>query len=134
MMSFGGVLGLGEEDRIIPWAKLSYDTTLGGYRTDIEQSELERAPSFASAEDEDWSSREQEAELHAYYRIPALLARPLNRTPHASMFSIRTGRSRTRMPVACQTALAIAGAVPTIGSSPMPLTPSRVVTVSANRR
>ena len=47
---------------------------------------------------------------------------------HASKSSIRIGKSRTRMPVACHTALAIAGATPTIGSSPIPFAPSRVVT------
>ena len=34
VVSFGGFLGLGAEDYTIPWSKLSYDTSLGGYRTD----------------------------------------------------------------------------------------------------
>ena len=37
-MSFGGFLGLGEEEHAIPWQKLNYDASLGGYRTDIRSS------------------------------------------------------------------------------------------------
>jgi hypothetical protein len=35
VMSFGGFLGMGSEEHTIPWSKLTYDTNLGGYRTDI---------------------------------------------------------------------------------------------------
>ena len=35
IMSFGGFLGMGSEEHSIPWSKLTYDTSLGGYRTDI---------------------------------------------------------------------------------------------------
>jgi hypothetical protein len=70
VMSFEGLLGLGDKVHAIPWGKLKYDTTLSGYRTDIAESEIRGAPGFASAEDHDWSSREHEEELHAYYRIP----------------------------------------------------------------
>jgi hypothetical protein len=35
IMSFGGFLGMGSEEHSIPWGKLTYDTSLGGYRTDI---------------------------------------------------------------------------------------------------
>jgi hypothetical protein len=70
VMSLSGISGAGEGVHTLPWGKLNYDTSLGGYRTDTEESELKGAPSFASSEDHDWSSREQEEELHAYYRIP----------------------------------------------------------------
>jgi PRC-barrel domain protein len=70
VMSFSGTAGVAENVHTIPWGKLKYDTILGGYRTDIAESELHGAPSFAPAEDHDWSSREKEEELHAYYRIP----------------------------------------------------------------
>jgi PRC-barrel domain len=40
VMSFGGFLGLGEEEHAIPWNKLEYDTSLGGYRTDITEQQL----------------------------------------------------------------------------------------------
>ena len=31
VMSFGGFLGIAEEEHTIPWSKLNYDTSLGGY-------------------------------------------------------------------------------------------------------
>ena len=40
------VLGVGEEEHTIPWSKLDYDTSLGGYRTDITEDQLRGAPTF----------------------------------------------------------------------------------------
>jgi hypothetical protein len=39
-MSFGGFLGLGEEEHTIPWNALTFDTSLGGYRTAITEQQL----------------------------------------------------------------------------------------------
>jgi hypothetical protein len=44
VMSFGGFLGVGTHEYAVPWDKLTYDPTLGGYRTDITESELHGAP------------------------------------------------------------------------------------------
>ncbi len=44
VMGFGGFLGIGEDHYPIPWAKLDYDSGLGGYRTDITESQLQGAP------------------------------------------------------------------------------------------
>ena len=65
-----GFSDLGTGDHTIPWGKLTYDTGLGGYRTDITEGELRQAPGFASGEEHDWSDRDREEELHDYYRIP----------------------------------------------------------------
>jgi hypothetical protein len=35
VLRFGGFLGVGSDYYPIPWDSLSYDTTLGGYRTNI---------------------------------------------------------------------------------------------------
>ena len=43
IMSFGGFLGLGADYYPIPWSKLKYDTSLGGYVVDIEPRVLEGA-------------------------------------------------------------------------------------------
>jgi hypothetical protein len=40
VMSFGGFLGMGSEEHPIPWSKLTYDTCLGGYRTDVTENRL----------------------------------------------------------------------------------------------
>lgn len=48
VMSFGGFLGMGAEQYPVPWRKLTYDTGLGGYRTDITEQELRGSPAFGS--------------------------------------------------------------------------------------
>jgi hypothetical protein len=44
VLSFGEAPAGSEQVHTIPWAKLKYDTSLGGYRTDIAESELRSAP------------------------------------------------------------------------------------------
>jgi hypothetical protein len=63
-------LGLSDDSYTIPWGKLSYDTDLGGYRTNITESELHGAPRFTKAPDDEQLGHDQEEELHAYFRIP----------------------------------------------------------------
>ncbi len=70
VMSFGGFLDFGQEIYTIPWAKLSYDVVLGGYRTDITESQLRDAPSFAQGNEAASLEQAQEEELHAHFRIP----------------------------------------------------------------
>jgi sporulation protein YlmC with PRC-barrel domain len=69
VMSFGGFFDFGQETYTVPWAKLSYDVGLGGYRTDITESELRGAPRFPDT-DEASLSETQEEELHAHFRVP----------------------------------------------------------------
>ena len=70
VMSFGGFLGLGTDEHTIPWNKLNYDTSLGGYRTDITKEQLEGAPTFYRDSDYNWSDRERERGLYDYWRVP----------------------------------------------------------------
>src|SRR5215216_4643587 len=70
VVSFGGFLGMGEEHYTLPWNKLTYDTELGGYRTDITEDQLRSAPAFSRDRDYDWSDRNRERELHDYWRSP----------------------------------------------------------------
>jgi len=70
VMAFGGFLGMGEEEHTIPWNKLTYDTSLGGYRTDITKEQLKGAPTFYRDRDYDWTDRRRESELHDHYGAP----------------------------------------------------------------
>jgi hypothetical protein len=70
VMSFGGFLGMGADEHTIPWNKLDYDTSLGGYRTGITEDQVRGAPTFYRDPDYDWSDRERERELHDYWRAP----------------------------------------------------------------
>ena len=45
-VTFGGFLGLGVHHRTIPWNKLTYDTHLAGYRTDLTEEQVRNAPAF----------------------------------------------------------------------------------------
>ena len=67
VMSFGGFLGMGEEEHAVPWNKLTYDTGLGGYRTDITEEQLRKAPGFSRDRNYEWTDRNQERELHDYW-------------------------------------------------------------------
>ncbi len=46
VMTYGGFLGMGTRYYPMPWDILDYDTRLGGYRVDMVERDLERAPSF----------------------------------------------------------------------------------------
>ena len=65
-MTFGGFLGLGTRHHTIPWGKLEYDTTLGGYRTDITEEQVRGAPTFPGG-DADWPDRDREREVHDHW-------------------------------------------------------------------
>src|SRR4051812_9855176 len=63
VMSFGGFLGMGEEEHTIPWKKLDYDRSLGGFRTDVTEQQLRGAPTFYRERDYARNDREREREL-----------------------------------------------------------------------
>ena len=67
VMSFGGFLGLGQDFYPIPWGALHYDTSLGGYRTNITEDQLRSAP----ARTDDWyRNRQWEESVHTHYGYP----------------------------------------------------------------
>jgi PRC-barrel domain len=69
VLSFGGFLGMGTQEHAIPWNKLTYDTNLGGYQTDVTEEQLRDAPGFSRDPDFDWDDRTRERELHDYYGV-----------------------------------------------------------------
>ena len=71
VLSFGGFLGLGTDYYPIPWASLSYDTSLGGYRTNITEQQLQGAPKYAG-DSWDWEDRERGRKVYEYYGMPYL--------------------------------------------------------------
>lgn len=68
--SFGGFLGLGEDYYPLPWATLKYDTRLGGYRVNITEDQLKKAPSYKRSEEWDWSDRAADQRVYSYYNTP----------------------------------------------------------------
>ena len=69
VIGFGGFLGLGEENQTLPWGKLTYDTELGGYRTDVTADQIKGAPDFYKDKDYGWQDRDKERDLHSYYGV-----------------------------------------------------------------
>jgi hypothetical protein len=69
VMSFGGILGIGDNYYPLPWALLSYDEELGGYKVDVSDEQLNGAPKF-DRDSWDFGDRNREAELFDYYGMP----------------------------------------------------------------
>ncbi|MCW1933671.1 PRC-barrel domain-containing protein [Pararhodobacter zhoushanensis] len=66
IMSFGGILGIGGSERPVPWNTLTYDTGLGGFRTNITEQQLNDAPTPAR----EWhGDRAWEENTHRAYGI-----------------------------------------------------------------
>jgi hypothetical protein len=68
VMSFGGFMGLGHNHYPIPWSVLTYDRSLGGFRTNITENQLKDAPEFS---DDSWQDRDWEVRTHRHYGAPA---------------------------------------------------------------
>src|SRR2546423_13479175 len=73
VMSFGGFLGMGTEEHAIPWNKLTYDTNLGGYRTDITEQQLRGAPAFSRDRTYDWTESQSGTRAARLLRRAVLL-------------------------------------------------------------
>jgi sporulation protein YlmC with PRC-barrel domain len=70
VMSFGGVLGIGEDYYPIPWSRLTYNERLGGYEVNISEQELQDAPKFGRREEWDWNDQHV-SELNTHYGVRA---------------------------------------------------------------
>ena len=68
VMSFGGLLGIGERYHPLPWATLKYDTRQRGYVVGLTIEQLQGAPTFAANEMPAWGDRAYEARIHDYYK------------------------------------------------------------------
>lgn len=64
VMTFGGFLGVGEEEHPVPWQKLSYDPSKGGFVTDISEDDVRGAPERSDTWIED---RDFEDRMHRHY-------------------------------------------------------------------
>jgi len=68
VMSFGGFLGMGERHYPLPWNLLTYDERAGGYVVDLDERQLERAPSFGR-NDEPRFDRGYAMHINDYYGV-----------------------------------------------------------------
>jgi hypothetical protein len=67
VLSFGGILGIGDDHYPLPWQALKYDTQLGGYRTGITETQLKGAPKYGNDNAWNWSDPASTASINSYY-------------------------------------------------------------------
>lgn len=70
VLSFGGFLGMGDDQYPLPWSALKYDRSLGGYVTNVTEAQLRDAPKHLASENWDWADRRRSDALDEYYRPP----------------------------------------------------------------
>jgi hypothetical protein len=70
VLSFGGLLGVGDDHYPLPWQALKYDTNLGGYVTGITQDQVRGAPKYADESSWNWSDPATTRSVNAYYGVP----------------------------------------------------------------
>jgi hypothetical protein len=69
VLSFGGLLGMGQKHLPIPWARLKYTPDLEAYQLDLTDEELSRAPSYEATKEFDWGDRSNEIVIHNFYGV-----------------------------------------------------------------
>ena len=69
VLSFGGFMGMGHEHYPLPWSKLNYDESLGGYRVDVTKEQLEGAPKYDYDNDEDFWTADNGRRVYDYYGV-----------------------------------------------------------------
>jgi hypothetical protein len=69
VLSFGGFLGIGDDHYPLPWQSLKYDTSLGGYRTGITETQLKGAPKYGNDNTWNWADPARTRSVNDYYGI-----------------------------------------------------------------
>ena len=68
VMSFGGFMGMGQTYYPLPWQMLDYDTDLGGFRVELDEEDLDHAPSFRAGGEPDFDEQ-YGRQVYGYYGI-----------------------------------------------------------------
>jgi sporulation protein YlmC with PRC-barrel domain len=69
VLSFGGILGLGEKQYPLPWSSLTYDESKEGFVISCDKSKLEQAPSLNDYENFNWTA-DYGRTVDRYYGAP----------------------------------------------------------------
>lgn len=70
VMSFGGVLGMGEKFHPVPWAALDYDETEGAYVINLTKEQLKAAPADSIEELTRNDGQAYRDRAFDYYKVP----------------------------------------------------------------
>lgn len=67
VMSFGGILGIGEKRHPLPWQTLTYDEEKDGYVVNLSKDQLERAPTMDAGDYDRLKDRTFGASVYSHY-------------------------------------------------------------------
>jgi sporulation protein YlmC with PRC-barrel domain len=72
VLGSGGVLGMGEQYRPIPWSVLDFDQTMNGYVISMDKEKLEKAPAYRMEDltKADGSNGAILSKTYSYYNVP----------------------------------------------------------------
>lgn len=77
VLSFGGILGMGEKLFAVPWQSLTLDTTNERFILDVEKARLESAPGFDKDHWPDMTSADWSNEINTFYGTASGTRSPL---------------------------------------------------------
>jgi sporulation protein YlmC with PRC-barrel domain len=66
VLEFGGFFGVGTDEYTLPWEKLEYDTSRGGYVVDVTKEQLECAPRYSKDQSDNYD-RSYYEDVSGYY-------------------------------------------------------------------
>jgi sporulation protein YlmC with PRC-barrel domain len=69
VMEFGGFLGMGSDEYTLPWEKLNYDESKGGYVVDVTKEQLNDAPRYSDNESDRYD-RSYYERVNSHYGAP----------------------------------------------------------------
>ena len=69
VLGFGCFLRIGDDHYPLPWQSLEYDTSLGGYLTNVTEQQLRGAPKYGNDNDWNWSDTNRTRTVNDYYRL-----------------------------------------------------------------
>jgi sporulation protein YlmC with PRC-barrel domain len=69
VLSFGGVLGIGNKLFAIPWGRLTLDEVNKEFRLDVDKETLERAPGFDKDNWPDMADPSWGTQIHSHYGV-----------------------------------------------------------------
>ena len=70
VLSFGGILGIGDEHYPLPWSTLTYEPSLGGYLTNVSEDQIKGAPKYGRSDDWNWDDTQRSRSVNDYYGVP----------------------------------------------------------------
>ncbi|KAB7643619.1 PRC-barrel domain-containing protein [Polymorphobacter fuscus] len=87
VMSFGGFLGIGEKYHPLPWDVLDYDTSLGGYRVDLDREALTDAPAYGRDDMDAFDYDRGGSDIDSYYADTPRASKSHGATSHTDKAS-----------------------------------------------